>query len=251
VLAKRLNDSAFGVLERPTLAWAAERLPAWVTPDQLTSIGFAGAVAAAAGYVASRWSVQWLWLASAGLILNWAGDSLDGTVARLRRIERPRYGFFVDHTSDLFAQSAVFLSLGASPCARLGIACLGLITFLIAFVYSLICLRVRNTLRITYFGFGPTEIRALLVVGNLITVACGAFDLGHWIIPRLPHAPVTIYELGIVLICSLALPALVVLAVRESRDLAREDPPPAQLTESQATQQDVHRRRLIPSTDPS
>jgi phosphatidylglycerophosphate synthase len=249
VRAKRLNDSAFGVLERPALAWAAERLPAWITPDQLTSIGLAGAIAAAAGYVASRWSLQWLWLASAGLILNWAGDSLDGTVARLRRIERPRYGFFVDHTSDLFAQSAVFLALGVSPCARLGIACLGLITFLVAFVYSLICLRVRNTLRITYFGFGPTEIRALLVAGNLITIACGAFDLGHWILPTLP--PVTIYEAGVLLICSLALPALLVLAVRESRDLARDDPPPAQLTEAPATQQDVQRRRWIASTDPS
>ena len=122
VLAKRLNDSALGALERPTLAWAAERLPASVTPDQLTFLGFTGALAAAAGYVASLWSLQWLWLASAGLVLNWAGDSLDGTVARLRRIERPRYGFFVDHTSDLFAQSAVFLALGVSPCARFGIA---------------------------------------------------------------------------------------------------------------------------------
>jgi archaetidylinositol phosphate synthase len=249
VLTKRFNDSVLGAFERPALTWAANRLPTWVTPDQLTGIGVTGAFAAAAGYFASRWSLQWLWLASAGLILNWFGDSLDGTVARLRRIERPRYGFFIDHTSDLFAQSAVFLALGVSPCARLGIACLGLITFLIAFVYSLICLRVRNALRITYFGFGPTEIRALLVAGNLITLGFGAFDLGHWILPTLP--PVTIYETGIVLICSLALPALLVLAVRESRDLAREDPAPAQLTESLATQQDVQRGQWIPSTDPS
>lgn len=227
MLAKRLNDSALGALERPALAWAADRLPASVTPDHLTFIGVAGALAAAAGYVASHWSLQWLWLASAGLLLNWAGDSLDGTVARLRRIERPRYGFFVDHTTDLFSQSAVFLALGASPCSHFGVACLALVTFLGAFVYSLIGLKVRNTLRITYFGFGPTEIRALLIAGNLLTLACGVLDLGPWITPHQWREPVTIYELVIVLICAITIPALAMLAVRESQDLSREDPQPA------------------------
>ena len=210
MLAKRVNDSALGVLERPALTWAASRLPTWITPDHLTSVGIAGAVAAASGYCASHWSLQWLWLASAGLLMNWAGDSLDGTVARLRRIERPRYGFFVDHTSDLFAQSAIFLALGASPCAHFGVACLGLVTFLGAFVYSLICLRVRNTLRITYFAFGPTEIRALLIAGNLITLGAGILDVSQWIMPRPAYGPVTIYELGIGVICSMAMPALAV-----------------------------------------
>jgi archaetidylinositol phosphate synthase len=241
VLAKRLNDSALGALERPALAWAADRLPASVSPDHLTLIGVAGALAAAAGYFASRWSLEWLWLASAGLVLNWAGDSLDGTLARLRRIERPRYGFFVDHTTDLFSQSAVFLALGASPCAHFGVACLALVTFLSAFVYSLIGLKVRNTLRITYFGFGPTEIRALLIAGNLITLGFGILDISPWVVPHQALGPVTIYELGIVVICATALPALAGLAVRESRDLAREDPPPAvtrpSSTAAAATQQ--------------
>ena len=82
----------------------ADRLPLSLTPDHLTLIGIAGAVTASAGYFASRWSLEWLWIASAGLVINWVGDSLDGTVARLRGIQRPRYGFFVDHTSDLFSQ---------------------------------------------------------------------------------------------------------------------------------------------------
>ena len=225
--AKRLNDSALGALERPALAWAASRLPEWITPGHLTAIGLIGALAAATGYCASRWSLQWLWLASAGLFVNWVGDSLDGTLARLRHIERPRYGFFVDHTSDLFAQTAVFLGLGASPCAHFGVACLALVTFLGAFVYSLICLRVRNSLRITYFGFGPTEIRALLIAGNLLTVAYGVLDVGPWILPREWRVPVTVYELVIVIICSLAMPALAMLAAREARKLAGEDPLPA------------------------
>jgi phosphatidylglycerophosphate synthase len=213
------------VLERPALAWLAERLPSWLTPDRLTLIGITGAVSAAAGYFASRWSVQWLWLASLGLLVNWAGDSLDGTIARLRRIERPRYGFFVDHTSDLFAQALVFVALGISPCAQFRIACLGLIAFLMAFVYSLICVETRNTLRITYFGFGPTEIRALLIAGNLLTLRTGIVDLD---VPLLPHAlvgAVTIYDLVIMLIFAVAVPGLALLALREWRDLAQEDPP--------------------------
>jgi len=225
--AKRLNDSVLGVLERPALAWMATRMPARVTPDHLTVIGFAGALLASAGYVASSWSLQWLWLASVGMVLNWAGDSLDGTVARLRRIERPRYGFFVDHNSDLVSQVLVFLGLGLSPCARFGIACLGLIMFLMAFVYTMICAQVRDTFRITYYGFGPTEIRALLVAGNLITVQAGVLDLSRWITPLARLGPVTIYDFVIVLVCALTIPGIALLALREGRSLSREDPPRA------------------------
>jgi archaetidylinositol phosphate synthase len=226
VPAQRLNDSVLGALERPTLAWLAQRLPIWVTPDHLTGLGLAGALAAAAGYVASHWSLQWLWLACAGLALNWFGDSLDGTLARLRCRQRPRYGFFVDHTSDLFAQLAIFLALGVSPCARFEIACLGLIAFLVAFVYSLICVEVRDTLRITYFRFGPTEIRALLIAGNLITLGWGVVDVSQWIAPWARFGPVTIYEIVILVLFVTMVPGLVLLALRERRILAFEDPPP-------------------------
>jgi archaetidylinositol phosphate synthase len=203
----------------------ADRLPSWVTPDHLTALGLAGALLAAAGYVASRWSIDWLWAASAGLLINWFGDSLDGTLARLRKIERPRYGFFLDHTSDLFAQSIVFLALGLSPCARFDVACLGLIAFLMVFVYTLICTEVHKTLRITYFGFGPTEIRALLFAGNLLTLWSGVVNVGQWFAPQARIEPVTIYDLFIVVIFVITLPALALMAARERRDLARLDPP--------------------------
>jgi archaetidylinositol phosphate synthase len=209
----------------------AERLPLWVTPDHLTLLGITGALTTAAGYFASRWSLEWLWVACAGLVVNWVGDSLDGTVARLRDIQRPRYGFFVDHTSDLFSQSLVFLALGLSPCAHFGIACLGVIAFLMAFVYSLICVEVRNTLRITYFGFGPTEIRALLIAGNLITLRAGVLDVGPWFTPMgWSPGPITIYEVSIVILVTIAVPSLVLLALRERRELAFEDPPRAPLS---------------------
>lgn len=230
----RFNQSALGVLERPALAWMAERLPPSLTPDRLTLIGISGALLAASGYLLSRWSLQWLWLACLGLVINWVGDSLDGTVARLRDIQRPRYGFFVDHTSDLFSQCLIFLTLGVSPCARFSIACLGVIAFLMAFVYSLICVEVRKTLRITYFGFGPTEIRALLISGNVITLWTGVFDVSQGLpLPlRARFAPVTLYEIVIVTLFGIAVPALVLLAVRERRELAIEDPPRVPLKDS-------------------
>jgi len=226
VPAKRLNDGALGVFERPALAWMAGRLPLWVTPDHLTLFGLAGGLTAAAGYLGSRWSIQWLWLACAGLVFHWAGDSLDGTVARLRGIERPRYGFFIDHSSDLFSQTLLFLALGQSPCARFEVACLGLIAFLMAFVYTLICAEVRDTMRITYFGFGPTEIRALLLAGNLLTLwKGGVIDVSQWLGLRPWFGSVTIYELVVISIFVITLPALAILAVQERWELAREEPP--------------------------
>jgi phosphatidylglycerophosphate synthase len=206
----------------------ADQLPVWITPDHLTLLGLFGALVAGAAYAASRLSLQWLWLASLGLLLYWLGDSLDGTLARARRIERHRYGFFVDHTSDLFSQSLIFLALGLSPCARLPIALLGLITFLMTFVYTLICAEVRNTMRITYFGFGPTEIRLLLIAGNCITAGTGVLDVRRWWLAASPAwlGVVTLYDVVILALSVLMVLSLAILAVRESRALSREDPPP-------------------------
>jgi len=226
VPVSRVNESFLSGLERPALAWMVPRVPARITPDHLTIIGVSGAAAAAAGYLLSRWSIEWLWLAAIGLVINWAGDSLDGNVARARGIERHRYGFFIDHTTDLFSQAAVFLALAASPCARFGVAATGLIAFLMGFVYTLIYFKATDTMRITYFRFGPTEIRALLVIGNLITLWAGVLDLGQYFPMLSRFGAVTVYELFIVIICVVTVPAFALLAIRESRVLARDDPPP-------------------------
>jgi archaetidylinositol phosphate synthase len=224
---KRVNDSLLGPLERPALAWLAARVPARIVPDHLTAFGVVGTVLTATGFVLSRGSLLWLWLASLGLIMNWVGDSLDGTIARLRRIERPRYGFFIDHTSDLFCQSATFLSLGASPLAHFSVACVGLITFLIAFVYTLINAQTRATMRVTYFYFGPTEIRALLILGNLLTLAVGVVDLRPWL-PRLPGTgAISIHDVVISLLAGAGVTVIALLAIGDAHALAVEDPPPA------------------------
>jgi phosphatidylglycerophosphate synthase len=222
---QRVNDSFLGPIERPALAWIAARLPAAIVPDQLTAFGVMGGLITAAGFLLSRSSLTWLWLASAGLLINWFGDSLDGTLARVRRIERPRYGFFIDHASDLFCQIITFLALGVSPLAHFGAACLGLITFLLAFVYSMIIAHARATMRVTYFYFGPTEIRALLLLGNVLTIAVGVVDL-TWLPPVPGAGAITIHDFFIALLSLAGLTAIGTAAVGDARALAAEDPPP-------------------------
>jgi archaetidylinositol phosphate synthase len=222
---QRINDSVLGPLERPALAWLVRRLPPKVVPDHLTAFGVFGAVLTATGFVLSCRSLTWLWLASLGLIFNWLGDSLDGNLARLRHIERPRYGFFIDHTTDLFCQSLTFIALGVSPLAHFGMACLGLITFLMAFVYTLITAQTRATMRITYLYFGPTEIRALLLLGNLLTLIIGVVDLRHWF-PVIPGTvSVSIHDAFIALLVVLGVVVIALLAWRDARGLSVEDPP--------------------------
>ena len=229
---QRVNDSFLGPIERPTLAWVAARLPATVVPDHLTALGVVGGLITAAGFLLSRSSLAWLWLASMGLVINWFGDSLDGTLARVRGIERPRYGFFIDHTSDLFCQIITFLALGASPLAHFGAACLGLITFLLAFVYSMIIAHARATMRVTYFYFGPTEIRALLLLGNVLTIAVGVVDLQAWLPSVRGAGAITIHDVFIALLSLAGLTAIGTAAVGDARALAAEDPPPTPATQS-------------------
>jgi phosphatidylglycerophosphate synthase len=231
---QRVNDSVLGAWERPALAWMAARLPAAVVPDQLTALGALGGILSACGYVLSCWSLSWLWLACTGLLINWLGDSLDGTLARLRRIERPRYGFFVDHTCDLFCQSITFVSLGVSPLAHFAVACLGLITFLIAFVYTLVIAQARGTMRITYFHFGPTEIRALLVLGNLLTLTVGVVRLRLWVSSPAWLQAISIHDAVIALLSGAGVVVITVLAVRDGRALNSQDPPPATLRPARA-----------------
>jgi archaetidylinositol phosphate synthase len=230
---KRVNQSVLGALERPTLAWLAGKAPDWILPDHLTILGLIGAVLAATGFLLSRWSMPWLWLSSLGLAINWLGDSVDGTLARLRRTERPRYGFFVDHASDLFSQVMIFVTIGLSPVAHLAAACLGLIAFLMAFVYTLIGTHVRQRMRITYFGFGPTEIRLLLIIGNLLVLEFGVLDVHVWF-PRLLASigPLTVHDVAISTLACAGVILLVVLAIREVGTLGREDPPPPRPSDS-------------------
>jgi phosphatidylglycerophosphate synthase len=169
----RVLDTLTGPLERPALKWLAERMPLWVTPDVLTWIGVSGSVLVFAGYALTTVSPDFLWLATAGLVVNWFGDSLDGTLARVRHIERPRYGFYVDHTVDVVSESLIALGLGLSPYVSFDLAALALIGYLAMSVLVYVRTVVDGVFKISYSLLGPTEVRIVLVAVNVALYVYG------------------------------------------------------------------------------
>jgi archaetidylinositol phosphate synthase len=164
---KRVNDIFLGPLERPALQWLSARMPAWITPDICTAIGVLGAFIISIGYFLSNFDRNFLWLASFGFVVNWFGDSLDGTLARYRHIERPKFGFFIDHTTDSFSQVVIFLGLGLSPYVSFYVACLALIAYLMLSVLAYVRTCVVGEFKISYGQLGPTEIRVLAILLNI------------------------------------------------------------------------------------
>ena len=158
---KRVNDILLGPLERPALHWLAAHMPSWVTPDACTAIGVLGALLTMISYGLSNYSPSYLWLASLGFVINWFGDSLDGTLARYRHIERPRYGFYIDHIIDVVCQVMIFLGLGLTPFVSFNVACLALIGYLMLSILVYVRTYVAGEFKISYGGLGPTESRAL------------------------------------------------------------------------------------------
>jgi phosphatidylglycerophosphate synthase len=169
----RVNRILLGPLERPALKWLAEHMPRWMTPDILTGIGFLGAVLIAISYYLTNYNPAFLWLASFGFVVNWFGDSLDGTLARFRHIERPRYGFFLDHTLDSASETIIFIGLGLSPYVNLDLAFLALIGYLLLSIFVFISTYVSGEFKISYGRFGPTEIRAVAFLANTIIFFMG------------------------------------------------------------------------------
>ncbi|HYU48201.1 MAG TPA: CDP-alcohol phosphatidyltransferase family protein [Terriglobales bacterium] len=165
--AVRLQRSLTAPLEKKVLICLAERTPRWINSDHLTLLGFAAQLLAGVSYVLARWNQYALLLVIFFLGLNWLGDSLDGTLARARNRQRPRYGFYVDHVVDTF--SALFLmgGLALSGYVHPAIAFGMLVAFLMLSIESYLTTYVLGEFQLSYWMFGPTEIRLLLAVGNL------------------------------------------------------------------------------------
>lgn len=171
---KRVHDMLLGPLERPALQWLAARQPAWVSPDTLTGIGIVGSFLIFFGYWLTNRDPAFLWLASIGFVVNWYGDSLDGTLARYRKIERPKYGFFVDHTVDSFSMAIIFVGLGLSVYVRLDLAALACIGYLLMSILSYVAAFVSGEFKISYARIGPTEMRVIAILANI-----GIFFFGN------------------------------------------------------------------------
>ena len=138
-MSSRIQTSILNAAEKKVLVWLAERQPRWVTSDFLTYVGVLGAVVCALGCVLSNINVNYLWISSLGLVINWYGDSLDGTLARVRHIQRPIYGFFIDHTLDAITICIMCVGFGLSPAFRLDVTLLVLAGYLVLSIYTYIC----------------------------------------------------------------------------------------------------------------
>lgn len=111
----RIQTSILNEAEKKALIWLAQRQPKWITSDFLTYMGVLGAVVCALGFILANVNVHYLWLSSLGLVINWYGDSLDGTLARVRNTQRPIYGFFIDHSLDAITICIMCIGAGLSP----------------------------------------------------------------------------------------------------------------------------------------
>jgi archaetidylinositol phosphate synthase len=165
--AERLQHSFLAPLEKRVLISLSRRLPAGVNSDQLTLLGFLALVAVGCSYWYSRESSAGLVLASLFLILNWLGDSLDGTLARMRHQERPRYGFYVDHILDACGSVFVFVGLALSGYMSERIALALLVAYLLLSVEAYLATYTVGIFQLSFAAFGPTELRLLLIAGNI------------------------------------------------------------------------------------
>lgn len=165
---ERIQLSILSNLEKRTLIWLAKRMPRNVHSDHLTILGFLGMLLAGISYSAARWNESALFLVIFWLALNWFGDSLDGTLARVRNQQRPRYGFYVDHVIDAFGILFLVAGIALSGYMSVWIAAGFLIAYYLLSIEIALATVSLGKFRLSFGFFGPTELRILLSVGNIV-----------------------------------------------------------------------------------
>jgi len=216
----RVNRTLVARFEGWALPRMARRLPAWVTPDTLTLVGLVAAVGIAAAYALTAYSLWWLWAASLGFVVHWWGDSLDGTLARVRDIRRERYGFYVDHQCDALSALLIFTGLGVSPLMPLPLALALLVGYYLMMIHVNLVTIARDVFKISFGGVGPTEARLAMIAANTLVFALGNptfVVLGQDLTPFTAVGVVGVAALGGTYVGS---------ALAERAALARLDPPP-------------------------
>jgi len=176
--AQRLQLSILTPLEKKTLRWLAERMPAWVNSDHLTLLGFAGMILTGVSYYLAQYNPLFLVAGIVCLAINWFGDSLDGTLARVRDRQRPRYGFYVDHVVDAFGASFVVAGLGLSGYMSPSIAMGFLIAYFLMNIEIYLATYTLGVFKLSYGLMGPTELRVIVCIGNLVLLAKKTVRIG-------------------------------------------------------------------------
>lgn len=166
--AVRIQTSFLNALEKKLLVWLAEKQPKWVTSDMMSYLGVFGAVVIATGYILTAWNINFLWLSSLGFVINWYGDSLDGTLARVRNTQRPIYGYYLDHTLDAINEVIIFIGVGLSGLVHFEIALLALVMYLLMTINVSMNAHLKKEFKLTYAKLGPTEFRILMIIINTL-----------------------------------------------------------------------------------
>ena len=212
--ARRVNRSLTAAAEKRALTWMAERVPQWITSDRLTALGLVAQIVAGAFYVLARYNKYALLGVVACIVLNWFGDSMDGTLARVRNQQRPRYGFYVDHMVDILGATALMCGLGLSGYVHWPVAIAMLVVFLLLSAESYLATHTLSTFQMSQGVFGPTEIRILLIIGNVALL-------------RSPYAEVfghryLLFDVGGVIAASGMMVMAVAITLRHTAELYRQ-----------------------------
>jgi archaetidylinositol phosphate synthase len=204
--------------ERRLLRWIAARLPRWILPDDLTALGVLAAFAICGAYQLSNDSVAWLWVASALLVVHWLGDSLDGTLARVRGIERPRYGFYLDHLVDAVSTVAIGIGLGLSPYMVLSVGTIVVVAYLMLSINVYLESYALGRFSIGYGLIGPTELRVILIALNTALALHLGLDFS------IGHLNMTVFDLVGLGLTATMIVLLFGRVVRNLRELGRLEP---------------------------
>jgi phosphatidylglycerophosphate synthase len=211
--ATRVHGSFLAAAEKRALVWMAERLPAWISSDHLTILGFTAQIATGVCYALAVHDRRMLLAAVVCLAVNWFGDSLDGTLARVRQRQRPRYGFYVDHIIDSIGATAMMGGLALSGYMHPAIAIGLLIAFLLLSIQSYLATYTLGEFHLSLWCFGPTELRVLLVAGNLAALRWA------WVI----HGRYRLFDIGGAIGLAVMLLMLVVVSLKNTVRLYREE----------------------------
>jgi archaetidylinositol phosphate synthase len=213
---KREQSSLLAPLEKRVLIWLANRMPPWVNSDHLTLLGFLAMFFAGLCYWLARSNRYVLLLVSLFLVVNWFGDSLDGTLARVRNRQRPRYGFYVDHMTDAIGTAFLLGGLAVSSFMSPTIAVALLIVYLLLSIQSYLATYARGTFQLSFWKFSPTELRVLLIIGNIALLARGPAS-------RLAGYDFLLFDVGGVIGIAGMSAILVVSTIRNTAALYRDE----------------------------
>lgn len=223
----RIQTSVLNGLEKRVLVWFANHLPRWVNSDMMTAIGVFGAFLCGLGFVLTNYGIKWLWLSSAGLVLNWFGDSLDGTIARVRNQQRPLYGYYLDHNIDTINEALMFIGAGLSPLMNMSVALACYAAYLALTVYVSINAHIKSEFKLTYGKMGPTEFRLIIIISQILLMYIPALTAyrGQVMIFDEPMVYGTLDLIGLGILCLLVLMYLVSF-IKDAIWFAKRDPLP-------------------------